>query len=84
VCSHLHTKAITEIGVGVIIKDLRPINFVDVEEFQSLMNYVEPRYHIPSATYFTKLIECRYEELLPGFASCGQHINHFRYVDQPF
>jgi len=42
VCSLSHSKAITQLVAGVIIKYLRPINFVDGEGFQSLMNYVEP------------------------------------------
>ena len=49
---------------GAIIKDLRPISFVDGEGFQKLMNYVEPGYCLPSTTYFTKLIEHRYEEAI--------------------
>ena len=59
VCSQAHSKAITELVAGVIIKDLRPISFVDGEGFQK---YVEPGYCLPSATYFMKLIEHRYEE----------------------
>ena len=61
VCSQARSKAITELVAGVIIKDLRPISFVDEEGFQK---YVEPGYCLPSATYLTKLIEHRYEEAI--------------------
>ena len=61
VCSQACSKAITELVAGVIIKDLRPISFVDEEGFQK---YVEPGYCLPSATYFMKLIEHRYEEAI--------------------
>ena len=64
VCSQARSKAITELVAGVIIKDLRPISFVDGEGFQKLMKYVEPGYCLPSVTYFTKLIEHRYEEAI--------------------
>ena len=62
VCSRTRSKAITDRITGVIIKDLRPINFADGEDFQNLMSFVEPGYHLPSATYFMKLIELKYEE----------------------
>ena len=67
VCSQARSKAITELVAGVIIKDLRPISFVDREGFQKLMKYVEPSYCLPSATYFTQLIEYRYEEAITKF-----------------
>ena len=35
-CSWTYSKAITDCVPGVIIKDLRPINFVDGKEFQNL------------------------------------------------
>ena len=61
VCSQARSKAITELVAGVIIKDLRPISFVDGQRFQK---YIEPGYCLPSAAYFTKLIEHRYEEAI--------------------
>ena len=45
----------------IIIKDLRPINMVSGEGFRDLMAFMEPEYHLPSATHFTHLIERRYE-----------------------
>ena len=64
VCSQARSKAFTELVAGVIIKDLRTISFVDGEGFQK---YVEPGYCLPSATYFTKLIEHTYEEAITKF-----------------
>ena len=60
-CSWTRSKAITDCVAGVIIKDLRPINFVDGEGFQNLMKFVEPAYHLTSATYFTKLIKLKHK-----------------------
>ena len=60
VCPRTRLKAITDCMAGVIIKDLRPISLVDGEGFQSLMSFVEPGYHLPSATYFTKEIGLKY------------------------
>ena len=62
VCPRTRSKAITDRVAGVIIKDLRLISLVDWEGFQSLMSFVEPGYHLPSATYFTKVIELKYQE----------------------
>ena len=47
VCSRTRSKAITDRITGVIIKDLRPINFVDGEGFQTLMSFDDPSYHLP-------------------------------------
>ena len=76
VCSRTHSKAITDRITGVIIKDLRPINFVDGEGFQNLMSFVEPGYHLPSATYFTKLIELKYEEAVAKVQQTLQATNY--------
>ena len=76
VCSRTHSKAITDRITGVIIKDLRPINFVDGEGFQNLMSFIEPGYHLPSATYFTKLIELKYEEAVAKVQQTLQAANY--------
>ena len=60
--SRTHSKAITDCAAGVIIKNLRPINFVDGKGFQNLMKFVEAGYHLPSAAYFMKRIELQHEE----------------------
>ena len=60
---------------GVIIKDLRPISLVDGEEFQSLMSFVEPGYHLPLATYFTKVIELKYQEAVAKVLQGANYIS---------
>ena len=49
-CPQIRSEAITDCVAGVIIKDLKPINFVDGEGFQNLMKFMEPGCHLPSAT----------------------------------
>ena len=68
--------AITDRITGVIIKDLRPINFIDGEGFQNLISFVGPGYHLPSATYFTKLIELKYEEAVAKVQQTLQAANY--------
>ena len=75
-CSQARSKAITNCIAGVIIKDLRPISLVDGEGFQSLMRFVEPAYHLPSATYFTKVIELEYEKAVPKVQQILQAANY--------
>ena len=61
---------------SVIIKDLRPISLVDGEGFQSLMSFVESGYHLPSATYFTKVIELKYQETVTKVQQTLQAANY--------
>ena len=70
------SKAITDRVAGVIIKDLRPISLVDGEGFQSLMSFVEPGYHLPSATYFTKVIELKCQEAVTKVQQTLQAANY--------
>ena len=74
-CSRTHSNAITAHAAGVI-KNLRPINFVDGEGFQNLMKFVETGYHLPSATYFMKLIELKHEEAITKAQQVLQAANY--------
>ena len=55
-------------SIGMFMaKDLRPISVVDNPGFRYIVNTLEPRYKIPSRTYFAeKVIPQLYEEVKSG------------------
>ena len=75
VCPRTRSKAITDCVAGVTIKDLRPISLVDGEGFQSLVSFNEPCYHLLSVTYFTKVIELKYQEAVAKVHSGANYIS---------
>ncbi|XP_065891555.1 zinc finger BED domain-containing protein 4-like [Dysidea avara] len=60
-CSNERAGAISDRIASFIVKDLHPINLVAGKGFKDLMTYLEPGYHLPSATHFTHLIERKYD-----------------------
>jgi len=46
---------VTEHIVGMVICDLRQAAMVEGVGFRALMNYVEPGYHMPSATHIAEV-----------------------------
>jgi len=75
VLDRTRSKAITDCVAGVTIKDLRPISLVDGEGFQSLVSFNEPCYHLLSVTYFTKVIELKYQEAVAKVHSGANYIS---------
>ena len=55
-------KAVSDMILNMIIKDIRPIAIVEGEGFQEMMRLVEPGYKVPSRKYFTKLLHLKYSE----------------------
>ena len=57
-CSEPRTKAIDQLLVGLVTKDMRLLNIVEREGLSCLLNYIEPGYRLPS---LTKLVRKKHE-----------------------
>lgn len=54
-------QKITKALLHYIMADLRPISIVSSEAFQTLLETLNPRYKVPSATYMTSEMAKEYE-----------------------
>ncbi|XP_051976953.1 zinc finger BED domain-containing protein 4-like [Xyrauchen texanus] len=61
-CTPQQATALTESILNMIVKDMRPLSLVDGEGFREMVSTFNPGYIIPSRTYFTRLMEQKYEK----------------------
>uniref|UniRef100_UPI003AAD97D9 E3 SUMO-protein ligase ZBED1-like n=1 Tax=Centroberyx gerrardi TaxID=166262 RepID=UPI003AAD97D9 len=47
----------------MIVTDMRPLSMVEDEGFEKMISTFNPRYALPSRTYFMKMMEKKYEEI---------------------
>lgn len=62
-CTVDRANRLNKLVTNIIVKDLRPISFVDGSAFRELMDFVEPGYNMPHRTYFTGQIQQLYSSL---------------------
>lgn len=62
-CTVERSNIITEHIFNIIARGMRPINFVEDNDFCALMKYVEPSYKLPGRTCFTTMIESTYQRV---------------------
>jgi len=51
----------------MVVRDLCPAAMVEGVGFQALMNYVEPGYHVPSATYIAEVARRKFTNAIKGY-----------------
>ena len=49
--------------MGMIVRDLHPLNIVNGEGFKVLLSYLEPGYQLPLGRYFMGLIEQKFVDV---------------------
>ncbi|CAJ1065719.1 E3 SUMO-protein ligase ZBED1-like [Xyrichtys novacula] len=62
-CSTEQAAEFTDSILNMIVSDMRPLSMVEDEGFQKMISTFNPKYTLPSRTYFTKLMEKKYEEI---------------------
>lgn len=62
-CTPQQAAALTESILNMIVKDMRPLSMVDGEGFREMVSAFNPGYTLPSRTYFSRLMEQKYENL---------------------
>ena len=50
------SNAITRSVVAYIVGDLRPLSVVEGEGFKAMVEFLEPRYHLPGRTHFSNTV----------------------------
>ena len=65
-CTKERADRINTLVVGMIVRDLRPVNVVNGDGFKALVTCLEPGYRLPSDRYFMGLIERKYVEVKEG------------------
>ena len=56
-CMKERSIRINTLVMGMIVRDLTPLNTVNGARFKALLSYLEPGYRLPSDRYFMGLIE---------------------------
>ena len=59
-CTKERSNHINTLVIGMIVRNLRPLNTVNSAGFKALLSYLEPGYRLPSDQYFMGLIEQKY------------------------
>ena len=59
-CSEVYAKRITEHIVDMVVRNLRPAALVEGADFKELMNYIEPGYHVPTATHIAAVVRQKF------------------------
>ncbi|XP_040261635.1 E3 SUMO-protein ligase ZBED1-like [Bufo bufo] len=54
---------LTDSILNMIVTDMRPLSMVEDEGFQRMISTFNPRYTLPSRTYFMKIMEKKYEDI---------------------
>ena len=62
-CTKERSNHINTLVMGMIVRDLRPLNTVNGAGFKALLSYLEPGYRLPSDRYFMGLIERKYVDV---------------------
>ena len=71
-----HKQLVDAVG-SFIVQDLRPINVVEGKGFRQLMKVAEPRFKLPSRTYFSKsVIPAKYATAKEELATFLEGIKH--------
>jgi len=70
-------KKITEHIAGMVVRDLRPAAMVEGVGFRALMNYVEPGYHVPSATH---IAEVAWKKFTNGKTTIKSYLQFFAFT----
>ena len=73
-CTERRAKAVSDMILNMIIKDIRPIAIVEGEGFQEMMRLVESGYKVPSRKYFTKLLHLKYSKVVAVVHNQGSNI----------
>lgn len=62
-CSVVQAAEFTNSILNMIITDMRPLSMVEDQGFQKMISTFNPKYVLPSRTYFVKMMEKKYEEI---------------------
>lgn len=62
-CSTEQAAEFTDSILNMIVTDMSPLSMVEDEGFQRMISTFNPRYALPSRTYFMKMMEKKYEAI---------------------
>ncbi len=61
-CTPRQTAVLTDSILNMLMTDMRPLSMVEDDGFRAMIHALQPGYTLPSRTYFTKLMERKYQE----------------------
>uniref|UniRef100_A0A3Q2YJJ4 Zinc finger BED domain-containing protein 4-like n=2 Tax=Hippocampus comes TaxID=109280 RepID=A0A3Q2YJJ4_HIPCM len=62
-CSVKEAALLTESILDMLVTDMRPLSMVEDKGFRKMISTFNPKYIIPSITYFTNIMEKRHQEM---------------------
>ncbi|XP_061542548.1 E3 SUMO-protein ligase ZBED1-like [Phycodurus eques] len=62
-CSVKEAALLTESILNMLVADMRPLSMVDDKGFRKMISTFNPKYSMPSLTYFTNMMEKKHQEM---------------------
>lgn len=75
ICTPQQSAVLTDGILNMLVTDMRPLSMVEDEGFRKMLNTFNPGYTLPSRTYFTRLMEKKYQDTFQGVKSAIKATN---------